>query len=210
MVTNFLNNFCVTFLLKISLKIIMKKISDIEIIESVLKGNESDYTLIIERYKDRAFSLLRNILKNEMDAEEALQDSFVKAFRSLSTFKKESKFSTWFYSIVYNTGLTIARNKKRQLQMQMNSIDEVHSLKDEDNKIYSTSENAKDYVIKMVDQLPTRNALVIILFYIDSLSLKEIGEILDISIVNTKVLLHRSRNLLRELLIKHNYQEELL
>jgi RNA polymerase sigma-70 factor (ECF subfamily) len=188
----------------------MKNISDIEIIESVLKGNDSDYTLIIERYKDRAFSLLSNMLKNNMDAEEALQDSFVKAFRSLNTFRKESKFSTWLYKIVYNTGLTIATNKKRKLQMEMNSIDEVYNLKDEDNEIYATSENAKDYVIKMVDKLPTRNALVLILFYIDSFSLKEVSEVLDISLVNTKVLLHRSRNLLRKMLIKHNYQKELL
>jgi len=188
----------------------MKNISDIEIIRSVLAGNETDYTLLINRYKDRAFSLLSNMLKNRMDAEEALQDSFVKAFRSLSTFRKDSKFSTWFYKIVYNTGLTIATNKKRKLQMQMNSIDEVYNLKDEDNEIYATSENAKDYVIKMVDKLPTRNALVLILFYIDGFSLKEISETLDVSLVNTKVLLHRSRNLLRELLIKHNCQEELL
>ncbi|MEE9432086.1 MAG: sigma-70 family RNA polymerase sigma factor [Melioribacteraceae bacterium] len=188
----------------------MKNISDIEIIESVLKGNESDYTLIIERYKDRAFSLLSNMLKNKLDAEEALQDSFIKAFRSLNTFRKDSKFSTWFYKIVYNTGLTIATNKKRKLQMEMNSIDEIYNLKDEDNEIYATSENAKDYLIKIVDKLPTRNALILILFYIDSFSLKEISEVLDVTVPNVKVLLHRSRNLLREMLIKHNYQEEIL
>ncbi len=188
----------------------MKNISDIEIIDSVLSGNESDYTLIIDRYKERAFSLLSNMLKNKLDAEEALQDSFIKAFRSLNAFKKESKFSTWFYKIVYNTGLTVATNKKRKLQIQMNSIDDVYNLKDEDNETYATSENAKEYIIKMVDKLPVRNALVLILFYMDNLSLKEISEILNISLVNTKVLLHRSRNLLRELLLKHNYQEEIL
>lgn len=188
----------------------MKNLNDYEIVDSVLKGNESDYTLIIERYKDKAFSLLSNMLKNKLDAEEALQDSFVKAYRSLNTFKKESKFSTWFYKIVYNTGLTIATNKKRQLQMQMNSIDEVYNLKNEDTETYATSENAKNYIIKMVDNLPVRNAVVLILFYMDNLSLKEISEVLGISIVNTKVLLFRSRNLLRELLLKHNYQEEIL
>ncbi len=188
----------------------MKNISDNEIIDSVLSGNGSDYSLIIERYKDRAFSLLSNMLKNKLDAEEALQDSFIKAFRSLNAFKKESKFSTWFYKIVYNTGLTVATNKKRKLQIQMNSIDDVYNLKDEDNETYAASENAKDYIIKMVDKLPVRNALVLILFYMDNLSLKEISEILNISLVNTKVLLHRSRNLLRELLLKHNYQEEIL
>ncbi len=188
----------------------MENISDIEIIESVLKGNESDFALIIERYKDRAFSLLSNMLKNKLDAEEALQDSFVKVFRSLNSFKRESKFSTWFYKIVYNTGLTIATNKKRNLRMQMNSIDEFYNLKSDDNKIYSTTENIEEYIAEIVNQLPVKNALAIILFYMDNFSLKEISEILNISLVNTKVLLHRSRNLLRELLLKHNYKEEIL
>jgi len=185
----------------------MKKLNDIEIIDSVLKGNENDYTLIIERYKDRAFSLLTNMLKNSMDAEEALQDSFIKAYKSLSSFRRDSKFSTWFYKIVYNTGLTIVTGKKRNILMQMSSIDDMYTLKDDD-KVYSTSENSKQYLLKMVDKLPVRNSLVLILFYLDNLSLKEISEVMDLSLVNTKVLLHRSRNILRELLIKHNYQEE--
>ena len=188
----------------------MNKLSDNEIINSVMKGNENDYALIIDRYKDRAFSLLCGILKNKLDAEEALQDSFIKAFNALETFRNDAKFSTWFYKIVYNTGLTIVSSKKRQVEMEMSSIDDLHFLKDSDNEVYSMTENAKDYLVKMVDKLPVRNSLVLILFYLDGLSLKDISEVLDISIVNTKVMLHRSRNSLRELLIEHNYQEELI
>jgi RNA polymerase sigma-70 factor (ECF subfamily) len=62
----------------------------------------------------------------------------------------------------------------------------------------------------MVDKLPVRNALVLILFYLDGLSLNDISQVMNISLVNVKVLLHRSRNSLRDLLLKHNYQEELL
>ena len=187
----------------------MRNLSDNVIIESILNGNESDFTLIVERYKDRAFSLLNNMLKNRMDAEEALQDSFVKAFRSLKYFKNESKFSTWFYKIVYNTGLTVATDKKRNIQLQMNSIDEMYNLQYDDSKDYA-KQDVKDYIINMIDKLPIRNALVLILFYMDNFSLKEISSILDISLSNTKVLLHRSRNMLRKSLIKHNYQKEML
>jgi RNA polymerase sigma-70 factor (ECF subfamily) len=187
----------------------MKKLTDNEIIDSITKGNQNDYALIIERYKDRAFSLLCGIVKNKMDAEEALQDSFIKAFNNLKSFRKESSFSTWLYKIVYNTGLTVISSKKRKVQMEMNSIDDYYILKDEDDEIYSLTENAKDYIIKMVDKLPIKNSLVIILFYLDGLSIKDISEVLDLSLVNTKVLLHRSRNLLRDLLLEHNYQEEL-
>lgn len=187
----------------------MNNLSDYEIIDSVLKGNENDYALIIDRYKDKAYSLLCGIIKNHLDAEEALQDSFIKAFNSLNNFRKDSKFSTWFYRIVYNTGLSVNSNKKHQIQMEMNSIDDFHSLKEVDDEIYSITEDAKDYLIKMVDKLPVRNSLVLILFYLDGLSVKDISEVLDLSLVNTKVLLHRSRNHLRDLLLKHNYEEEL-
>ncbi|MBU2493909.1 MAG: sigma-70 family RNA polymerase sigma factor [Bacteroidetes bacterium] len=185
----------------------MKKLSDIEIIDSVLKGNQGDYSLLIDRYKDKAFSLLKRLLGNEMDAEEALQDSFLKAYNSLGSFRRDSKFSTWFYRITYNTGLTILSSKKRKIEHEMSSIDEHFDLGDFDNEIYSTTSNPKDYLLKMIDKLPIRNALVLILFYIDDMSLNEISQVMDVSLVNAKVLLHRSRNSLRDLLLKHNYQE---
>ncbi len=188
----------------------MKNLTEEEIIESVKKGNHGDFAILIDMYKDRAFTLLKKMLKNEMDAEEALQDSFMKVFNSLSNFKGDSKFSTWFYKIVYNTALTIISSKKRKIAMEMSSVDEHFDLGDEDNKIYSQAENHTEYVLQIVDRLPVRNALVIILFYIDGLSLNEISKVLGVSIVNAKVLLHRSRNALRELVIKHNYQEVLL
>ncbi len=185
----------------------MKKLSDIEIIDAVLKGNQADFALLVDRYKDKAFSLLKRLLKNEMDAEEALQDSFLKAFNGLSSFRKDSIFSTWFYRITYNTGLTMVASKNRKIEQEMSFIDEHFDLGDYDNEIYSQTPNASEYILKMVDKLPIRNALVIILFYIDEMSLNEISQVMDISLVNAKVLLHRSRNSLRDLLLKHNYQE---
>lgn len=188
----------------------MKNLTDEQIIDSIKRGNKTDFALLVDRYKDRAFSLLRKILKNEMDAEEALQDSFMKVFNSLDSFRFESKFSTWFYKVTYNTGLTVLASKKRQIEKEMTSLEDHFDLGDEDDRIYSESENVKQYILKLVDKLPPRNALVVILFYIDDMSLKDISEILDISLVNTKVLLHRSRNSLRDLILKHNYQEEVL
>lgn len=188
----------------------MKNLSDVEIIDSVKRGNQSDFALLIERYKDRAFSMLKRMLKNDMDAEEVLQDCFLKAYNSLNSFRQDSKFSTWFYRIVYNTALTTLASKKRKTEMEMSSIDEHFDLGQYDDEIYSQSENASMYLIKMVNKLPVKNGLVLILFYIDNLSLNEIAQVLGLSLVNVKVVLHRSRNSLRKLLEEHNYQEELL
>ncbi len=200
----------VTFVKTYKSKPAMRNLTDIEIIDSVKRGNTADFSLLIKRYQDRAFSLLKRLLKNEMDAEEALQDCFLKAFNALKDFRQDAKFSTWFYRIVYNTGLTLITSRKRKIEQEMTSIDEHFELADDDNEIYATSENARSYVLKIVDKLPVRNALVVILFYVDGLSLTEISQVLGTSLVNTKVLLHRSRNALRDLLLKHNYQEEML
>lgn len=188
----------------------MKKLTDIEIIESVKRGNEADFALLIDRYKDRAFSLLRRMLKNEMDAEETLQDCFLKAYNSLQTFRQDAKFSTWFYKIVYNTALTVLAGKKRQIETKMSSIEDHYDLSEHDDKVYAVSENRETYILNMIDKLPPRNALVLILFYIDGMSMNEISQVLDLSLVNTKVILHRSRTSLRDMLLKHNYQEEIL
>jgi RNA polymerase sigma factor (sigma-70 family) len=187
----------------------MKNLSDIEIIDSVRRGNSADYALLVERYKNKAFSMLKRLLKNQMDAEEALQDSFLKAYNSLNNFKGESKFSTWFYRIVYNTAITILNAKKRQTEKEMISIDEEFEIESYDNEIYSRAENVNKYVIDMVEKLPPRNALIIILYYIDDMSLHEISQVMGLSLVNVKVMLHRSRTALKELVVKHNLQEEL-
>jgi RNA polymerase sigma-70 factor (ECF subfamily) len=92
----------------------------------------------------------------------------------------------------------------------MSSIDEEFDLGAYDPEIYGTTENVNQFVTKMVDKLPIRGALVIILFYLDGLSMNDISAVMGLSLVNVKVLLHRSRNSLRDLLLKHNYQEEIL
>lgn len=188
----------------------MKNLSDIEIIDSIRRGNSSDFALLVERYKNKAFSMLKRLLKNQMDAEEALQDSFLKAYNSLNNFKGESKFSTWFYRIVYNTAITIINAKKRKTEKEMISIDEEFEIESYDNEIYAKAENVNKYVIDMVEKLPPRNALIIILYYIDDMSLHEISQVMGLSLVNVKVMLHRSRTALKDLVVKHNLQEELI
>lgn len=186
----------------------MKHLSDREIIDSVKRGNTADFSLLIDKYKNMTFSLLKKMLKNSLDAEEVLQDTFLKAFYGLKNFKGESKFSTWLYKISYNSALSVIASKNRKIELDMKSLDEVMELKNYDNENYLDNEDSINFIYNLIDKLPIRNAIVLILFYIDGMTLNEISDILNISIANTKVLLHRSRNALRDLLIKHNYLRE--
>jgi len=187
----------------------MKNLSDLEIIKSVRNGNSTDYSIIVNRYKNKAFSLLKRMLKNNMEAEEVLQDCFLKAFRALDSFKGDSKFSTWFYRIVYNTALTRLSQKKRKIENEMNSLDnfsELHSRYD-----YNECErkDLSEFINSLVEQLPSKYSSVLNLFYLQGMSCEEISEVMDTSVANIKVLLHRSRNALKDVLVKKNYLEEL-
>ena len=188
----------------------MRNLSDQEIIDSVSKGNEADYSIIVDRYKNRAFSLLKRMLKNEFDAEEVLQDCFLKAYNSLDNFKGESKFSTWFYRIVYNTALTKLASKKRKIESEMSSLDNHLNLENDSDFTVTEKEDLTKFIYNLVNRLPERHAAIISMFYLDEMSCDEIGKVMNITVSNVKVMLHRSRNALKDLIMKDNLAEELI
>lgn len=188
----------------------MKDLTDIEIIESIRKGNQSDFALLVDRHKNKAFSLLCRMLKNKMEAEEVLQDCFLKAFRSLGSFRNESKFSTWFFRIVYNTALTRLSAKKRKIETEMSSIDEMVNIRSESDFRITESNDVSEYIHEIIEQLPANYVSVINMFYLDGMSCEEIADVMNATVNNVKVMLYRARNVLRDLLIKNNYAKEIL
>jgi len=188
----------------------MKKLSDQEILDSVKLGNQSDYAIIVDRYKNKAFSMLKRMLRNEQDAEEVLQDCFIKAYNSLNSFKGEAKFSTWFYRIVYNTTLTRLSSKKRITENEMSSIEDHFDLKSDYDFKLPEINDMSEFVKNLVNQLPERHSAIINLFYLEEMSCEEISKVMNISVSNVKVMLYRSRGALKDLILKKNLVEEIL
>jgi RNA polymerase sigma-70 factor, ECF subfamily len=187
----------------------MRNLSDQEIIDSVRKGNDSDYSIIVDRYKNKAFSMLKRMLKNELDAEEVLQDCFLKAFKSLSSFKGEAKFSTWFYRIVYNTALTKISSKKRMTEAEMSSVEDHFNLESEYGSDETEKKDVNQLIHDTISKLPERYSAIITMFYLNEMTIEEISEAMQLSVSNVKVMLHRSRNSLRDLILKTKLAEEL-
>ncbi len=188
----------------------MKNLSDQEIIDSVRKGNSSDFSILVNRYKNKAFSMLKRMLKNEFEAEEVLQDCFLKAYNSLGSFKGESKFSTWFYRIVYNSALTKLSSQKRKTESEMSSVEDHFNLESE----YAANEIEKadvnNLIHKTISKLPERYSAIITMFYLNEMSIDEISEVMGLSVSNVKVMLYRSRNSLRDLILNNRLSEEFL
>ncbi len=176
------------------------KLSDIELIKLSLKGNQSAYADLVKRHQCFVFTLAMRFTKSREDAEEVAQDCFVKAFRSLESFKQESKFSTWLYSIVYTTAMTSLRKKR----LDTSSIDDeetyiqienVSSGYDTDN---AENKSRSFYLNQAIEQLTPDDATIITLFYKGEQSLEEIAQTLGIEANSVKVKLFRARQRLKE------------
>lgn len=184
--------------------------TDLEIIESVRRGNINDFSLIVDRYKNKSFTLLKKLLRNHMEAEEVLQDCFLKAYQGLNSFRNESKFSTWFYRIVYNTALTKLSVKKRKIENEMSDIDKHFELKSSYDFNAAEKEDMSVFINNLIEELPEKYSTVLSLYYLSEMSCEEIAAIMETSVSNVKVILYRSRNMLRDFIIKKDYVKELL
>ncbi len=172
--------------------------TDEEIIHNVLAGNRAVYSLLVNKYSRKVFTLALTILLNKEDAEEAAQDAFVKAFTALASFKQESRFSTWLYRIVVNTAL----NKKKGNKPVFVFKDE-ETTGEEETFVYALIEqlggDQKKYIQLAMLALRDEERICIAMYYLNELSVSEIAELTGLTTTNIKVLLHRGR--------KHLYDE---
>jgi len=172
----------------------MKYQDDNHYIERVLNGDTAAYASLVAKHKNLVFSIALKILNNREDAEEIAQDSFLKAFQSLKSFERKSKFSTWLYRIVYNAAISKTRKKKLELIPMDNYI--IHNYAD-DNPDRGTetieAEEKKVLMEKALELLPGEDNLLITMFYKGDNSIEDISDITGLSVSNVKVRLHRIR-----------------
>lgn len=176
------------------------KLSDIELIQQTLGGNQSAYADLVKRHQRFVFTLALRFAKGREDAEEIAQDCFIKAYRSLASFNGQAKFSTWLYSIVYTTAMTFLRKKRidtdsiddEDTYIQVESQQSGYDVNNVENKSRSF------YLNQAIEQLLPDDAAIITLFYKGEQSLEEIGKALGMEANTVKVKLFRARQRLKE------------
>lgn len=177
-----------------------KTISDSELIDQVLLGQVVAYRILTDKYKDYAYTLALRVLGNKEEAEEAAQDAFVKAFKSLKSFNRTAKFTTWFYRIVLNTAISYKRRQKAPMdaleQRQVIGDGEISQMDQ-----YKVLEQRK-YLQNAMNYLKADDVSVLTLFYFKELSLEEMSEITGIAVNTLKVKLYRARKRLGDVLGK--------
>ena len=180
--------------------------TEAELIAAVLGGEIQLYHELIQPYERSVYVMALSYVKNEADAEDAAQETFVRAFRKLSSFRAESKFSTWLMSTTINEARTRLR---RQALVRMEPLDQ---LPDENMSISPAllrdwreipsevleREEVRNLILRAVEQLPDIYRQVFLLRDVEELTVSETAETLNISVPSVKVRLHRARLMLQK------------
>lgn len=172
----------------------MKEGEDQFYINKIKEGNTDLYAVLVDRYKNMAYTIAMKVLGNKDDSQDVAQESFIKAFQQLHTFKGNSKFSTWLYTIVYRTAISKWKGNRLETQSIDDSIHErfTHEQTFQPyNQLQIKDE--QEFVNQAIQRLPRTEALLVTLFYINESSIKEIREITGLSLPNIKIKLFRAR-----------------
>jgi RNA polymerase sigma-70 factor, ECF subfamily len=177
--------------------------SDAEIVEEVRTGNTRALALLVDRHKDRALTLALRLVGDNREAEELVQDAFLKAFRNLSQFRGEARFGTWFYRILYNLCLTRLRRRMAVPPMlDVNDEALLDSLPAEEESVTFEERFEADDLLSFlaleVDALPPQYKSAVTLFYVQEMSYEEIAKVMEVPLGTVKTCLFRGRNLLKK------------
>ncbi len=177
----------------------MMQQKDIYYIDKVLNGDSGSFAILVNRYKNMVFTIVKRILKSHEDAEEVAQDVFIKAYQSLNKFKKEAKFSTWLYRIAFNTAVSKTRKKKFEVSAIDDNMVENYThddlVEELDEFVY---EDRKKYFENALKKIPQEDALLLTMFYMEEQTIEEISTVTGLSASNVKVKLHRIRKKIYE------------
>lgn len=179
-----------------------EELSDQEIIEKILSGTTSLFEVLMRRYNERLFRIQRSYISDEEAVKDTLQQTYLKAFKSLDSFRGESQFSTWITRIAINEALKYLNKQNRYTQIH--NIDEEIPNNDYtvDNKNTPEKDmiqsDFQDLLENAVDQLSPKYRAVYMLREVEQINTKETADCLDISRSNVKVRLHRAKKMVRK------------
>lgn len=182
--------------------------SDEEAIARVLAGNTASFEVLMRRYNQRLYRTARAILRDDLLAEDLVQEAWVRAYQHLKDFAGRASFSTWVLRIAVNEGLARLRTgqryaeRRQEINAQGAGMDRFISPVPDPEQQASASE-IRVLLEQLIDGLPDANRAVFMLRDVEGLSTADAAEVLSITEDNVKVRLHRARTALRDMLALH-------
>lgn len=174
-------------------------------IKQVLKGDQNAFADIVSLYQHKLYQVCYRMLSNKQEAEDIAQEAFVRAYMNLHTFDQKRKFSTWLYRIATNLCIDRIRKKKPDYYLDAEvagteGLDLYSQIAAEDQLPEETlvQMELQERIQYEIGRLPDKYRSVIVLKYIEELSLQEISDILDMPLGTVKTRIHRGREALRK------------
>lgn len=169
-----------------------------DIIEKCQQNNRIAQLQLYNQYCDGMYAVANRFVKNSMEAEDIVQEAFIKAFSKLHQYKAEVTFGAWLKRIVINKSIDLLKSKKQYMQ----DLEEVHlKVVDDTDDEWLVEDNITiENVKEAITQLPETYKYVVMLYLIEGYDHKEISEILNISEIASRTQLSRGKVKLQELL----------
>ena len=166
------------------------------LISRILAGESHVYADVVRTYQHMVYTVCHRIVHTAEDAEEATQDTFIKAYQNLRHFRGTSKFSTWLYSIAYRTAISHARKRNTDGEQ----IDPAVHMPIAPNDASIEQVEIRSHLEKALASLDPEDASILSFYYLEELSVEEIVTVTGLGASNVKVKLFRSRKKLGEAL----------
>ena len=179
-------------------------ITDQEVIREVIGGHREMFEIIVRRYNQQLYRAGQAYLKNHALTEDAMQNTYLKAFMNLPNFRGASAFSTWLTRIMINECLMLLRKQNHDREESLEA-DAPVEFSDHSVRHGSTNLNLqemKTLLEKTIDELPRKYRAVYLLREVQQMSTAETAASLGVSVENVKVSLHRAREMLKDRLLK--------
>jgi RNA polymerase sigma factor (sigma-70 family) len=177
-------------------------ITDLEAVKGVVEGQREMFEVIVRRYNPRLYRVGMAYLRNHAQAEDAMQNTYLKAFLKLKEFRGAAAFSTWLTRIMINECLMLIRSQKRLFTENVDVAEEECEAPAEHVVNRLEAEEVKAVLESSINTLPQAYRAVYLLREVQHLSTAETADCLGLSVANVKVTLHRAREALKAHLLK--------
>jgi len=176
------------------------KLTDKELVLHVKSGEIEAFGFLVERYEDKIKRYARKFLFGYANIEDTVQKVFIKAYVNIQSFDTSRKFSPWLYRIAHNEFINAIKKKKREpLSLFNPDIIFPHPISKDRPDDFFKQQETKEMVAKSLSKLKPKMREVIVLYYYESLSYKEIADILHIPISTVGVRLGRAKKILKQI-----------
>jgi RNA polymerase sigma-70 factor, ECF subfamily len=180
-------------------------LSDEEVVRRILQGETALFELIMRRYNQRLYRVARAILRDDSEAEDVVQDAYVRAYQHLAQFAGRSRFATWLTRIAIHEAL--ARSQRRRLTEQFDASARSEGTVDGEAEVVANALNPEEQLSvselgraleDAILSIPEQYRLVLMMRDVEQLNTQETAAALDLTEENVKVRLHRARAMVRK------------